>query len=317
MSQFSRPLPTVTLFLDDCARCRDNADDMSLPVLDRVQAWDTAGVIGPCMPVSPVFESSAGVLYESDCLDVLPHIVDESIDTVFADPPFNLAKKYGKKVNDSRSDGEYVRWCKRWLDECIRVIKPGGAIFIYNLPKWNILIGAHLAESGMDFRHWIAVNIKLSLPIPGRLYPSHYSLLYYTKGKPKAFKKIRTPIETCRHCGGEIKDYGGHRGAMNPNGVNLTDVWHDITPVRHWKFKSRKRPANQLSTKILERVVNISTVEGDIVLDPFGGSGTTFDVCERLNRHWIGTEIESCDVIIERLQNEDLRPHSCGDFVEE
>jgi len=63
--------------------------------------------------------------------------------------------------------------------------------------------------------------------------------------------------------------------------------------------------------------VNISTVEGDIVLDPFGGSGTTFDVCERLNRHWIGTEIESCDVIIERLQNEDLRPHSCGDFVEE
>ena len=104
---------------------------------------------------------------------------------------------------------------------------------------------------------------------------------------------------------------------MNPNGVNLTDVWNDITPVRHWKFKSRKRSANQLSTKVLERVVQMTTNEGDIVLDPFGGSGTTYDVCERLNRHWIGMEIESCDVIIERLQSKSLHPHNSDDFVED
>ncbi|PTN34440.1 site-specific DNA-methyltransferase [Desulfonatronum sp. SC1] len=289
---------------------------MLLPAQDDNQPWDATDVISPSMPVIPVFQTSRGVLFEGDCLDILRHVADQSIDTVFADPPFNLAKKYGRKVNDDRPNGEYVQWCKQWLDECIRILKPGGAIFVYNLPKWNILIGAHLAEKGLDFRHWIAVNIKLSLPIPGRLYPSHYSLLYCGKGKPKTFRKIRTPIETCRHCGGEIKDYGGHRHAMNPNGVNLTDVWHDITPVRHWKFKSRKRSANQLSTKILERVVNLTTEAGDIVLDPFGGSGTTFDVCERMDRHWIGMEIENCDVIIERLSNEELRPHTSGDFVE-
>lgn len=289
---------------------------MLLPAQDDNQSWDASGVISPSMPVIPVYQTARGVLFEGDCLDILHHVADQSIDTIFADPPFNLAKKYGRKVNDDRPNGEYVQWCKQWLDECIRILKPGGAIFVYNLPKWNILIGAHLAEKGLDFRHWIAVNIKLSLPIPGRLYPSHYSLLYYGKGKPKTFRKIRTPIETCRHCGGEIKDYGGHRHAMNPNGVNLTDVWHDITPVRHWKFKSRKRSANQLSTKILERVVNLTTEAGDIVLDPFGGSGTTFDVCERMDRHWIGMEIENCDVIIERLSNEELRPHTSGDFVE-
>ncbi len=223
--------------------------------------------------------TTRGVLFNGDCLEIFPFIHDETIDTVFADPPFNLAKKYGAKVNDDLPDTDYIEWCKRWLDHCNRVLKPGGALFVYNLPKWNVIIGNYLTEQGLVFRHWIAVSVKLSLPIPGRLYPSHYSLLYFTKGKPRTFRKVRTPIVTCRHCGGEIRDYGGHRDAMNPKGVNLTDVWDDIPPVRHWKFKSRKRTANQLSTKLLDRVIQISTRQDDVVLDPFGGSGTTYDVC--------------------------------------
>ncbi len=262
------------------------------------------------------YSTNLGCLYRGDCLNLLPHVLTGSIDTIFADPPFNLSKKYGQLVNDNLPDREYIDWCKSWLKQCVRILKPGGTLFIYNLPKWNILLGGFLSETGLCFRHWIAVNIKLSLPIPGRLYPSHYSLLYFTKGRPNIFRRIRTPIETCRHCGGEIRDYGGHRNAMNPNGVNLTDVWNDIPPVRHWKFKSKKRSANQLSTKLVERAVHISTKEGDIVLDPFGGSGTTFDVCERLKRKWVGIEIGDCDAIIERLSAQHLHPHKSNDFVE-
>ena len=289
---------------------------MTQQVLNNQKIWAPEDIIESGIEDRIVYSTQMGVLYKGDIRDLLPYIRSESIDTVFADPPFNLSKIYGIRVNDNRSDEEYLSWCRNWLDECIRVVRPGGAIFIYNLPKWNIILGNHLIEAGMMFRHWIAVNIKLSLPIPGRLYPSHYSLLYFTKGNPKTFRKIRTPIEICRHCGRELKDYGGHRGAMNPDGVNLTDVWNDITPVRHWKFKNRKRSANQLSTKLLDRVVQISTNECDIVMDPFGGSGTTYDVCERLDRHWIGIEIEDCDVIIERLQTEDLSPHKSEDYVE-
>jgi len=263
-----------------------------------------------------VMVTSRGVIFNADCAEILPKIESASVDTIFADPPFNLDKQYGTKVNDNLSDSAYLMWSKSWLRECLRILKPGGALFVYNLPKWNILLGAFLTEEGMSFRHWIAINIKLSLPIPGRLYPSHYSLLYYTKGKPKTFRKIRTPIKICRHCGKELKDYGGHRNAMNPNGVNLTDVWDDIPPVRHRKFKSEKRTENQLSTKLINRVVQMSTHEGEIVLDPFGGSGTTFDVCERSNRYWIGIEKESCDAIIERLSTPLVCPHENGDFVE-
>jgi site-specific DNA-methyltransferase (adenine-specific) len=271
--------------------------------------------VTPSMP-SPIFATALGALYQGDCLAILPHILDESVDTVFADPPFNLGKEYGEKVNDRLEEAEYIAWCKQWIDECTRVLKPGGSFFLYNIPKWNILLGSYLTEAGLTFRHWIAVSIKLGLPIPKRLYPAHYSLLYYSKGKPKTFRSIRTQIQTCRPCEGEIRDYGGHRGAMNPKGVNLMDVWDDIPPVRHWKFKSPKRKANQLSTKILYRVVELSTHPGELVLDPFGGSGTTYDVCERTRRHWIGIELESCDVIIERFEEDHLKPHDCTDFVE-
>jgi site-specific DNA-methyltransferase (adenine-specific) len=249
-------------------------------------------------------------------MTVLPSIRDEVVDTVFADPPFNLGKEYGERCNDLKPDGEYLDWCKRWVAECVRTVKPGGALFLYNLPKWNVLLGAYLTELGMDFRHWIAIEMSACLPIPGRLHPSHYSLLYYTKGKPKTFRRIRTPIQICRHCAGEVKDYGGHRDAMNPKGVNLKDVWTDIPPVRHWKFKSKDRRANALSTKTLDRVIELSTVPGDLVLDPFGGSGTTFAVCEKKGRHWIGTEIDFALEIIDRLESGEVHSHKNDDFID-
>lgn len=246
---------------------------------------------------------------------VLPHLDSASVDTVFADPPFNLKKFYGGVGTDHRSEERYLAWCEQWLRQCVRILKPGGALFLYNLPKWNIPLGQFLTTLGMDFRHWIAVEQKNCLPIQGRLYPAHYSLLYYTRGKPARFNRIRTPIEKCRHCGGEIRDYGGHRGAMNPKGVNLKDIWTDIPPVRHKKFKPEARTANALSTKILDRVVELSTFPGDLVLDPFGGSGTTFSVCESRHRHWIGIEMESTQAIIDRL-NGHVDPHQNNDYVE-
>lgn len=280
--------------------------------------WRSAIWKSPGKRIKPAYSSPQGLLFEGDCLEVLPKLRDDLVDTVFADPPFNLGKSYGKRTDDAKAESEYIEWCKHWLHECVRVLTPGGSLFVYNLPKWNIVLGAHLMQMpGMHFRHSIAIEMKSSLPIPGRLYPAHYSLLYFTKGKPKTFRKIRTPIELCRHCGGEIRDYGGHRHAMNPLGVNLKDVWTDIPPVRHWKFKSQNRRANALSTKILDRVIEISTAPGDLVLDPFGGSGTTFAVCEQRQRRWIGVEIDFATDIAERLRNGNLKHHRNDDVVDD
>jgi site-specific DNA-methyltransferase (adenine-specific) len=254
--------------------------------------------------IDPIFTTALGKLYHGDCMEIFRYIDSSSVNTIFADPPFNLGKDYGTSSNDDLPEAKYLAWCCRWLKECIRVLQPGGSLFVYNLPKWNMPIGTQLTDAGMDFRHWIAVEHKSGHPISGRLYPAHYSLLYFTKGKPVRFQRIRTPIEKCRHCDGEIRDYGGHRNAMN------------IPPVRHRKFKPEKRVANALSTKLLERVIEISTLPGDLVLDPFGGSGTTFAVCEQRNRHWIGIEIGDPGAIIDRLSASPTANHRNTDFVE-
>src|SRR5262249_20736211 len=162
------------------------------------------------------------------------------------------------------------------LAEFVRILKPGGSLFLYNLPHWAMYLGVHLkATLGMTYRDTIAIEQCACYSIKGRLHPAHYSLLYFSKGPPNTFRRIRPPIETCRHCGRELKDYGGYRDDLDPNGITLKNVWTDICPVRHGKFKSPDRQANSLSTTLVGRAIEMSTREGDLVLDAFGGSGTT------------------------------------------
>lgn len=254
------------------------------------------------MTMIPILKTPLGALYETDCNDLLRSLEPETVDLAFADPPFNLGKEYKSKINDAIANHEYLDWCKEWLDGMIRVLKPGGALMLWNLPKWNLPLGGYLSEH-LTFRHWVAVDIKYSLPIQGRLYPSHYSLLYFIKGnKPAIFHPDRLPIPCCRHCGGEIKDYGGYKDKMNPLGVNISDVWTDIPPVRHAKYK--KRDANALSLKLMDRIITMASDPGSLVLDPFGGSGTTFVAAELLGRRWVGSELH-CEDILDRFSSLD------------
>ncbi len=257
-----------------------------------MREWLVAATI---MTMVPILETTLGKLYQADCTDVLAALPAECVDLAFADPPFNLGKKYRSNIDDARAADEYLAWCKDWIEGMIRALKPGGSLFLWNLPKWNLPLGSFLAER-LTFRHWIAVDIKYSLPISGRLYPSHYSLLYFVKGeKPHIFHPDRLPVPCCRHCGGELRDYGGYKDKMNPKGVNTSDVWVDIPPVRHAKHK--RRDANALSLKLMDRVIAMASDPGSTVLDPFGGSGTTYVAAELSGRRWIGCELHCTDII--------------------
>jgi len=273
-----------------------------------------------------VYRSNYGTLYQGDCLNFLRALPDSCADLVFADPPFNLGKVYGKDVSDRMKSEEYLAWSNQWLSESIRVLKEGGSLFVFNLPKWCIEYGAFLNREGMLFRHWIACRMPKAFPRGQRMSPAHYGLLYYTKGEPAVFNKVYTPIQVCRLCGGEIRDYGGHRKKLNPKGINFMDVldapeevwedtsaidasetlwtlteemWTDIPPVRHRQHK--KRGANELAPIMLERIIAMASNPGQVVIDPFGGSGTTFYAAEKLHRYWLGIEIGDIEPAVQRL----------------
>lgn len=223
------------------------------------------------------------------------------MDCVFADPPFNLGKDYGRGAfEDALATRDYLKWSFAWIDECIRLLAPGGALFVYILPQWGYRLAARADDRGLSFRHWIALSMKGTFPRGRKLYPAHYALLYFTKGEPRTFNRVRLPVPACRHCGKDIKDYGGHRKHLNPLGLSLTDFWEDTAPARHRKFKTRWH-VNELKPMIPARCIQVATREGDVVLDPFGGGGSTYEAAERLGRRWLGSEIATSDAIRDRF----------------
>jgi site-specific DNA-methyltransferase (adenine-specific) len=223
-----------------------------------------------------------------DATQVMKKIPDNFADMTFADPPFNLNKKYSK-YKDKKLDGEYIKWCEDWLTEMVRITKPTGSIFIHNIPKWLLYYGKHLNKIA-HFKHWIAWD-SMSIPLGKTLLPAHYGILFYTKeAKGFKFNELRAPHKKCLHCGTMLKDYGGKKDQINPLGTLLSDVWNDIHRIRH-KTRRDEHPC-QLPEPLLERLILMATDEGDVVLDPFIGAGTTALAAKRLGRHFVGIDID-------------------------
>ena len=223
-----------------------------------------------------------------DCIEILRAIPSDSIDMCFADPPFNLKKKYNS-YKDKLQDEEYLAWSKIWIEELVRVTKPTGSIFIHNIPRWLIYFAAILNEKAY-FRHWIAWD-AMSNPVGKTLLPAHYGILFYTKSQKNfKFYEIRMPHKRCRVCNSYLKDYGGKKEQMHPFGPLVSDVWTDIHRIRH-NVRRDKHPC-QLPIHLLERIVLMTTDPGDVVLDPFLGTGTTAIAAKALGRHYIGIEID-------------------------
>lgn len=237
------------------------------------------------------------MIFQQDCVEFLESLDEGTVDVIFADPPFNVGKDYGHDVDDQR--GDYFAWCAEWINAGARALSPGGAFWQFNIPRNNVHIGKLMVDAGLDFRHAVAVDWTASAPTSDRLLPRHQSLLYFTKGKPRTFTRPRTPVPACRHCGGDIKDYGGKRHKIHPDGLAVGDVWSDIFPVMHAKNKHRE--ANQLPERLIERILTISSNVGDLVVDPFVGSGTTAVVARRMNRVFMCADIGDIGPAIERV----------------
>lgn len=231
---------------------------------------------------------TANIIHQGDCLELFRDIPDDSIDVTFADPPFNLNKKYNS-VKDRMALKEYIDWCEKWIAEMVRVTKPTGSIFVHNIPKW-LTYYADILNGLADFKHWISWDAPTA-PMGKSLQPSHYGILYYAKDyKKNKFYEIRYQHKRCRKCNYLLKDYGGKKDLLHPFGPLVSDVWTDIHRIKHNKYRD-KHPC-QLPMHLLERIILMSTDENDVVLDSFLGTGTTAIAAKRLGRNYIGFELD-------------------------
>jgi site-specific DNA-methyltransferase (adenine-specific) len=250
-----------------------------------------------------IYRYSDGEIVCDDALYMLNMLKGECADIVFLDPPFNLGKDYGNgKRKDRKPHGQYVSWLFTLIKESERVLKPGGALYIYHLPSVATQLTGLLNEL-FQFRHWIAVSMKNTFVRGNWLYPAHYALLYYTKGSPAHFNRPKIAPLKCRECNAFVKDYGGYRHIIEKKGINLSDIWEDISPVRH---KNRKaRDANELPMKLLERIVTISGIQGGLYVDPFAGGGTGVLAALKAGMHFVICDIEDdyCRLISERIED--------------
>lgn len=235
--------------------------------------------------------SCSGSIHQGDALAFLRTLPDESADLVFLDPPFNLGKRYSRSspTRDSAPEAAYRQQLEDVLAECARILKRGGTLYLYHLPLWASRLSVSL-EAFLDFRQWIAIAMKNGLPPSTRLYPAHYALLCFAKGTPNTFSKVRLRPARCRHCGEPIKDYGGYWDLVARKGLNLSDFWEDLSPVRH---PSRKhRAANELPPVLFERVFRMSGRRGGVFVDPYAGSGGS--VIEAVRA---GMQFRACDIV--------------------
>lgn len=233
--------------------------------------------------------SLVGKVHHSDCLELMRLIPSSSVSMIFADPPFNLNKKY-KSYKDKLDFSEYLQWTSEWLTECSRILSDDGSLFVYNIPKL-LAYTTPILNDLLEFRHWIAWNSN-GQPLGKTLQPAHYGILFYTKTKQSKFYDVRAPHAKCRKCKSFLKDYGGKEHLRHSFGFQVSDVWSDIHRVRHSSKRVSGHPC-QLPVHLIERLILMATDEGDILFDPFCGGGSAAVAAKQMGRQYIGAEIDS------------------------
>jgi len=270
-----------------------------LQVVDLSLVSDLNPTRGTAKQESGATTDSTSVLHSSlivgDSLLELRKIPDNSVDFCFADPPYNLAKRYDS-WDDSLQGPEYLNWCDNWLDELARVLKPGRTVAVLNIPILAIRHFEHL-KTKLVFQNWITWD-GLSLPVRN-IMPANYSIVCFSKGQPRPLPGLVS------HKQSGVEEIALTTQSENfclrasciksrlKRGVDdrepLTDLWWDCHRLKH---NSRRvdHPC-QLPPQLLRHLIALYSAQGEVVLDPFNGAGTTTLCAAEMERRYIGIEL--------------------------
>ena len=219
-----------------------------------------------------------------DCIKVLGKAKEPFADLIFSDPPFNIGYKYDG-YNDSLKKEKYVEWTRLWMTACKKVLKPAGSFYIAIGDDYAANVKTIADELGLHLRNWLIWHYTFGQQTKQKFARSHTHIFYFVNDKKNfTFNDFAVRVPSDRQL-----IYSDRRA--NSVGRIPNDVWTEFSRVCG-TFKERQgwHPC-QMPEILLQRIISVSTNEGDCVLDPFSGSGTTAGAACRLGRNYVGIEI--------------------------
>ena len=252
-------------------------------------------------------------VWTGDSLELMGRLPEGSADLIFADPPFNIGYEYDVYQDRKRKE-EYLAWTDRWMAAAKRALSPVGSLWVAIGDEYAAEVKVRLDALGLAMRNWVVWHYTFGVNCTKKFNRSHAHIFYYI-ADPKSYTfhpdAVRVPSA-------RMTTYADRRA--NPVGKLPDDTWvlrpqetggHFQADSDTWyvsrvcgTFKERTGHPCQMPEGVLERIVRVASDEGDLVLDPFAGSGTTLAVAKRLRRRYLGMELSEgyAEAVRERLR---------------
>jgi site-specific DNA-methyltransferase (adenine-specific) len=286
-------------------------------LLDGSQQISTANA-----PVAAAEGLPVNTIAVGDCIDRMNAWPAASLDLIFADPPYNIGYQYDQ-YEDQRDDQDYLNWTYRWIDACARLLKGAGSMYILIGDEYAAETRVHLKqlerERKLAFRNWIIWHYTFGQNCKSKFNRSHAHLFYAVgpdaldapvSAMPFTFNRAAIAVPSARQMvyqdlranpAGKLPDDVWYlrpqqaQGAIDQGlAVNYfhpdEDTWYLSRLCGTFKERQGWHPC-QLPEALLDRIIRVSSNAGDVVFDPFTGSGTTLAVAAMLQRRWLGCEL--------------------------
>lgn len=237
----------------------------------------------------PFFKNDTVTAYNGDCLKVLSTIRNESIDLIFADPPYNLGKDFGNGSDKWNSFDDYFNWSKCWIDECVRILKKDGTLYIMNstqnMPHIDLYISRKMKVLNRIIWHYDSSGVQAKRKF-GSLYEP--ILMAIKDENNYTFNSQDIQIEAKTGAERQLIDY--RKKTPTPYNTKKTpgNVWY--FPRVRFRMSEYEDHPTQKPEKLLERIILASSNPSAVVLDPFAGTFTTCAVAQKYGRKSIGIE---------------------------